>query len=44
MTTEPEGSVCRAVSQVWDSVVDDFLASRETRASLTRFIQRGPML
>ena len=34
MTTEPEGPACRAVSQLWDSVVDDFLASRETRASL----------
>ena len=34
MITQPLGPACRAVSQLWDSVVDDFLAGREIRRSL----------
>ena len=34
MTTHPLGHACCAVSQLWDSVVDDFLAGREIRRSL----------
>ena len=38
MTTRPAGPACRAVSRLWDSVAEDFLAGREVRQSLASWV------